>query len=85
MEKVFMYTLSTCPWCKKTKKFFKKRSIPFDYIDIDKVEDEGEKEKIIAEMKREGGSTATPYVKIGDEVIIGYKPKKYAELLGIEE
>lgn len=85
MEKVFMYTLSTCPWCKKTKKFFKKKGIPFDYVDIDKLKDEDKKEKIIAEMKREGGSTATPYVKIGDKIIIGYKPKKYAEILGIEE
>jgi glutaredoxin len=85
MEKVFMYTLSTCPWCKKTKKFFDKRNIPYDYVDIDKLKDENEKERIIQEMKRKGGSTATPYVIIGDEVIIGYKPKKYAELLGIEE
>ncbi|ADI75025.1 glutaredoxin [Methanohalobium evestigatum Z-7303] len=85
MEKVFMYTLSTCPWCKKTKKFFEKRKIPYDYVDIDKLKDENEKERIIEEMKREAGSTATPFVIIGDEVIIGYKPKKYAELLGIEE
>ena len=35
MKKVSMYTLSTCPWCRKTKKFFKDKNIQFEFIDYD--------------------------------------------------
>jgi glutaredoxin len=32
MDKISMYTLSTCPWCRKTKKYFAERQIPFEYM-----------------------------------------------------
>ena len=35
MKKVSMYTLSTCPWCHKTKKYFTDHNIPFKYVDYD--------------------------------------------------
>ena len=35
MNKISMYTLSTCPWCRKTKKFFRDKGISFDFIDYD--------------------------------------------------
>lgn len=75
-----MYTLSTCPWCQKTKKFFEDRNIPFEFIDYDLADPE-EQEKIWEEMTKYGGSTAFPYVKIGGKVVVGYHPEKYEELL----
>jgi glutaredoxin len=77
-----MYTLSTCPWCRKTKQFFKDKNVPFDYVDYDRASEE-EQERIRKEMSKHGGSTAFPFVKIGEEVIIGYNPEKYGELLGL--
>ncbi|MCX9010500.1 MAG: glutaredoxin family protein [Candidatus Methanoperedens sp.] len=76
-----MYTLSTCPWCKRTKKFFADRKIPFEYTDYDMV-GEKEQEKILEEMSKYGGS-AFPFVKINGNVVIGYNPEKYSELLGL--
>lgn len=76
---VFMYTLSTCPWCRKTKQFFRERNIPFEYVDYD-LTGEDEQERILKEMSRYG-STAFPFVKINGEVIIGYNPDKYSKLL----
>lgn len=80
--KVFMYTLSTCPWCRKTKQFFKEKNIPFDYIDYDLQGEEGQ-EKIIKEMQRIGGTGAFafPFVIIDGKVVVGYNPEKYSELL----
>lgn len=75
-----MYTLSTCPWCRKTKQFFRDRNNPFEYADHDLV-GEKEQKKILEEMSRYGGSTASPFVKIDGEAVIGYNPQKYAELL----
>ena len=80
MKKVFMYTLSTCPWCRKAKQFFRDKNIPFEYIDYD-LADEEEQKKIWEEMTQFGGSTAFPYVKIDGEVVVGYSPEKYEELL----
>jgi glutaredoxin len=80
MKKVSMYTLSTCPWCRKTKKFFKDRNIPFDFVDYD-LASEQEQEKISKDMMHYTDHIAFPFVRIGDRVIIGYNPEKYeAEL-----
>jgi glutaredoxin len=79
MKKVSMYTLSTCPWCRKTKKFFAERNIPFTYIDYD-LADEATQERILQELDA-AGVTGFPYVKIGDEVIAGYQPERYSSAL----
>ena len=81
MKKVKMYTLSTCPWCKKTKKYFKDHHIPFEFIDYD-LADKDQKNEIIAEM-RENGANGFPFVKIKDEIVVGYKPDEYSRILGI--
>lgn len=80
MEKVLMYTLSTCPWCRKTKKYFKDRNIPFDFVDYD-IASEKEQERISAEMIKHTDHIAFPFVRIGDKVIIGYNPEQYDELI----
>lgn len=79
MKKVSMYTLSTCPWCRKTKKFFAERNIPFTYIDYD-LADEATQERISQELDA-AGATGFPFVKIGDEVVSGYQPALYSSLL----
>lgn len=80
MKKVSMYTLSTCPWCRKTKTFFKDRNISFDFVDYD-LASEGEKERISNEMIKYTGHIAFPFVRIGEDVIIGYNPEKYEALI----
>jgi len=79
--KVSMYTLSTCPWCRKTKKFFTEHHIAFDFTDYD-LADERTQERIMAELDANWAS-GFPYVRIGDQVVEGYRPDRFAELLGI--
>ncbi len=81
MEQVSIYTLSTCPWCRKTKKFFTDHNIPFKFTDYDLV-DEATQEKIMKELD-DAGADGFPFVKIGDQAIVGYQPDMYAKLLGI--
>ena len=81
MNKVSMYTLSTCPWCRKTKKFFTDQKIPFEYTDYD-LADEPTQDRIMREMEAEGAN-GFPFVRIGDQVVEGWQPDRYAELLGI--
>ena len=81
MVKVKMYTLSTCPWCRKTKKFFTENNIPFEFTDYD-LADEATQDKIMAELDV-AGANGFPFVRIGDEVVAGYQPGVYARLMGI--
>ena len=81
MATVIMYTLSTCPWCRKTKKFFTDRNIPYQFTDYD-LADEATQDKIMRELDA-AGATGFPFVRIGDQVVIGYRPDLYAKLTGM--
>jgi len=78
-----MYTLSTCPWCRKTKKFFSDRNIPFEFIDYD-IAASDVQEKISAEMMKHTGHISFPFVRIGDNVVIGFNPDRFEQLLKSE-
>jgi len=84
MNRVSMYTLSTCPWCRKTKQFFRDKSVPFDYIDYDLAKEE-EQNKIASEMMKNTGHIAFPFVKVGDTVVIGFNPERFEQLLRSEQ
>jgi len=81
MKKVSMYTLSTCPWCRKTKKFFTEHNIQFDNIDYD-LADEKTQDRIMTELDKYGAN-GFPFVKIDNEVVMGYNPERFASLLGL--
>ena len=81
MKNVKLYALSTCPWCRKTKNFFTEHNIPFTYIDYD-LADEATQNRISEEVDA-AGSTGFPFVRINDEVIVGYQPERYSKALGI--
>lgn len=81
MHQITIYTLSTCPWCRKTKHFFTDHKIPFTSIDYD-LADEATQSRISSEVDA-AGATGFPFVRINGEVIVGYQPERYAEALGI--
>ena len=81
MKKVTMYTLSTCPWCRKAKKFFTDKKVPFEFTDYD-LADEATQARIMRELDAEGVK-GFPYVRIGDQGVEGYQPVRYAQLLGL--
>jgi glutaredoxin len=84
MKSVFMYTLSTCPWCKKTKKYFTDHDIPFQYVDYD-LATVPEQEQIEQGMKKRSGPLSFPWVLIGDDLVVGWNPAKYDELMGLSK
>jgi glutaredoxin len=55
MKQVYMYTLSTCPWCIGAERWFTERNIPFEYTDYD-VARKTTQVKILAEMEAAGVS-----------------------------
>jgi arsenate reductase-like glutaredoxin family protein len=84
MAKVSMYTISTCPVCRKTKEFFRARGIPFDFVDYD-LASEDEQNKIAAEMLKGTGDIGFPFVRIGNVVVIGFNPERFKQILKSEE
>lgn len=83
MAKVKMYTLSTCPWCMKTKKFFRENNIPFEFTDYDLLS-EADQKKLMKELIELGCTGAFPVVIIDKEVIIGYNPDTYKQVLKLK-
>ncbi len=79
---VELYTLSTCPWCRRAKAFLDSKAVDYSYIDYD-LADEVTQTRIQEEMlARHAG--AFPFARIGDDFIVGYNPDAYTRLLGLE-
>ena len=82
-HKVFVYALSTCAWCKQTKKFLKENEIEYEYVDVDLCEDE-EKEKIKKAILDKGGDLSYPTVIVDAKILItGFRRDKLREALEI--
>ena len=76
---VILYTLSTCPWCAKAKRFFAERHVPVRVIDYD-LADAATQARISQELNQHGVS-GFPYAVINGRVVAGYDPMRYATLL----
>lgn len=82
-NKVLLYTLSTCGWCKKLKSLLKENSVRYEYIDLDKCSREDQVEAV-EEIKAKKLPVAFPITVINDETIIqGFKKDQLIEVLGL--
>jgi glutaredoxin-like protein NrdH len=82
-HKVLMYALSTCAWCKKTKKLLKDNNVEFEYVDVDLTNDE-DHEKIRNDIIRRGGSLNYPTLIVDNKKLIsGYSEDEIKEALEI--
>lgn len=80
---VFVFALSTCGWCKRTKEFLGENDVAFEYIDVDKCTWE-EKREVGRLLKERDVSLGFPVTIVDDEVVIsGYKPEELREALGL--
>jgi len=79
---IILYALSTCVWCKKTKKLLTELGVDFDYVFVDLLE-EDEKEKVLDEMKLHNPACSFPTLVFDDKTcIIGYNEGRIREVLG---
>jgi glutaredoxin-like protein NrdH len=68
-KKVRLYSLSTCPTCKKVKQFLDEHSIQYQLTEVDLL-DSGEQWLASKELKKYNPSATYPTVVI-EEVILG--------------
>jgi glutaredoxin-like protein NrdH len=68
-HKVLLYALSTCAWCKKTKKFLKENDIEYEYVDADLADDE-DHEKIRQDIINRGNEPSFPTIIVDNKTVI---------------
>jgi len=77
--KIILYALSTCVWCKKTKKLLDKLGVEYDYIYADHLEGQ-EKEDVKEEIMKYNPRCSFPTLVINDKkCIAGFKPDEMKE------
>ncbi len=80
---IFIYTLSTCGWCKKTKAFLNELGLDYNYIDVDLLP-ENEEDAVVEELKKWNPSCSFPTMVINKEhCIVGFQPDKIKEKVGL--
>jgi len=78
--KITLYALSTCIWCKKTKKLLTDLGIEFTYVDVDLL-DAPDETKVVQEINKWNPKGSFPTLVINDErCILGYDETKIKEL-----
>jgi glutaredoxin-like protein NrdH len=80
-HKVLLYALSTCAWCKMTKKFFNDNGIEYEYVDVDLANDQ-DHEKIRDDIANRGADPSYPTIIVDDKkVITGFRKDLLKEAL----
>ena len=80
-ENILIYTLSTCMWCKKCKRFLNDRNMKYKYIDVDKI-DPKEKSVLLDNLKSNYETRISyPFLVCESGHVVGYNPNQYEELL----
>jgi len=82
-SKVTFYGLSTCVWCKRTRQFLEDQDVAFDFIYVDLLKGQ-ERKEAIEQVRQWNPSTSFPTMVVNDEeCVVGYKPDKIKEALGL--
>ncbi len=80
-KQVRLYALSTCPECKRLKKFLDENNIKYELIEVDLL-DSGEQWVTSKEIKRYNPAATYPTLVI-EEVILGLDEEALREALNI--
>jgi glutaredoxin len=81
-QEVIAFTLSTCQWCKKAKRYLNDNKVKYRYIDVDKI-DPMDKAKILDYLRENypDSRISYPFIICEGEAIVGYNPNKYEEVM----
>jgi glutaredoxin 3 len=66
MSRVVLFSTSTCSWCRRAKRYFKERKVPFKEINVERDQDAAR------DVVRKTGQTGVPVIKIGSKWIVGF-------------
>ncbi|EFM26214.1 glutaredoxin family protein [Peptoniphilus duerdenii] len=75
MEKIKVYTSSTCPYCVMAKEYLAEKGLEYEEKNV-------QTDKAARQELMKMGYTGVPVVVIGDEEIVGFDKAKIDEALG---
>ena len=79
---VRLFALSTCVWCKRTKRLLDELGIAYDYVFADHAQGE-ERDEIVSAVEEWNPICSFPTLVVRDEkCIIGFKEDEIREALG---
>jgi len=82
-RRVEMWALSTCGWCKKTKRFLEDHGVEYTCTDVDLLPQE-DKQAAREALSKHNPRRSYPTLVIDDtEVIQGYNLERLRELLSL--
>lgn len=79
-----LYTLSTCPWCKRLKSFLDEEGIDYTFVDLDLLQGE-ERDRVLREVDQISSERAFPLTVVNNRTIKGFNPDLIKAALADEE
>lgn len=80
--RVFLYALSTCVWCKRTKRLLDSLGIGYDYVDVDTLTGDT-KNEVTTSLRQWNPAASYPTIVINDkDCVIGFDEDKIREAIG---
>lgn len=75
--RVVMFSTPTCTYCKKAKKYFREKQIPFRDVDVSRDQ------AAARDMLKRSGQQGVPQIQVGSKMVIGFDRPKIDRLLGL--
>ena len=75
MAKVIVYSTKTCPWCKKTKEFFKANGVKYTEKDV------GSDKKAAEAAVKKSGQMGVPVTDANGVIVVGFDEEKLKKAL----
>ncbi len=76
--KVKIYTTPSCPWCARTKEFFKEHKVKYQELDV------ASNLKAREEMIKKSGQMGVPVISVNGTVIVGFNEPALRRVLKIK-
>lgn len=79
LKKVRVYSLSTCPACKRVKEFLNSYNVQYENIEVDTL-DSGEQWVALKELKKVNPKETFPTVVV-ENTVVGFDEEKLRKVL----
>mgnify|MGYP001030040853 FL=1 len=77
-----LFAISTCVWCKRTKRLLESLGVNYNYIFVDKL-DRDTRSQVEEEVKKYNPRVSFPTMVINDDkCIVGFQEEEIKEALG---
>lgn len=82
--RILLFSLSTCVWCRMTKRFLNNFGVAYEYVDVDLL-DRRQRKEALHELRRWNPRISYPTLVVRDELaIVGMKEDEIRKALNHE-